>query len=66
MKPDKMIKTIKMICTRKYEIAIIEMHSGLYRVISEYGGEVHTSDPIHDFKTASFIFDTKVLEFEGH
>lgn len=60
------MKTIKMICTKTYEVVLVEMSTGYYRVVCEVLGKVETSDVMWDYKTASFVFDTKVQALEGN
>lgn len=55
-----------MIATRYYEISIIEIPSGQYRVAYEVQGKVILSEPMNDYYTASFIFDMKRQELEGN
>lgn len=64
---DKKILTVKMIGTRRYEIALIEIvHNGKYIVIYSKENENYCSDEILDYGIASSLFDMKLAEIEGH
>ena len=64
---DKKILTVKMIGTRHYEIALIEIvNNGHYMVIYSRENENYCSDEIRDYGTASSLFDIKLAEIEGH
>jgi hypothetical protein len=58
--------TIKAILTPQYEIALMEMPFGGYRVIFAKGVYDHTSETIWDFSVASFMFDIKLDELAGN
>jgi hypothetical protein len=58
--------TIKAIYTTKYELALMEMPFGGYRVMFAKGVYDHTSETIWDFATASFMFDIKNDELAGN
>lgn len=62
------MKTIKAISTRRYEIELVQLDSGHFRI--SYEGSM-TDEPvigeaIQDYKLASELFDLKVQELEGH
>lgn len=65
-----MTKTIKQISTKNYEIAIVELPDGRYCVFyghPEDDFEKYTSsEPMYDYKLASYMFDLKLRELEGH
>lgn len=64
---DKKIITVKMIGTRRYEIALIEIvGNGKYMVIFSKENENYCSDEISDYNVASSLFDIKLAEIEGH
>lgn len=64
---DKKILTVKMIGTRSYEIALIEIvENGKYMVIYSKANENYCSDEISDYGIASSLFDIKHAEIEGH
>ena len=64
---DKKTITVKMIGTRSYEIALIEIvENGHYMVIYSKENENYCSDEILDYSTASLLFDMKHAEIEGH
>lgn len=64
---DKKILTVKMIGTRRYEIALIEIvESGKYMVIYSKENDNYCSDEISDYSMASSLFDIKLAEIEGH
>jgi len=62
------MKTIKKITTRRYEIVLVQLESGAYRIAYEgtMTDEPNISEPIDDYKTASMLFDLKLQELEGH
>ncbi len=65
MENDKLIKAIS---TSKYTVELIETPSSQYIVQFEAKryGERQYSEPVTDYKTASFLFDLKVDELEGN
>lgn len=64
---DKKIVTIKMIGTRRYEIALLEIvENGKYMVIYSKENENYCSDEILDYNMASSLFDIKLAEIDGH
>lgn len=64
---DKKIVTVKMIGTRRYEIALIEIvENGHYMVIYSKENEDYCSDEMMDYGTASSLFDMKLAEIDGH
>ncbi len=60
------LKTIKLMATKHYEVILVELPSGSYRVGCEVHGQTTFSETIKDFNTASYIFDLKLRELEGH
>lgn len=62
-------KVIKQITTNKYEIALVEI-DGMYCVF--YGHpeddteQYQSSEPVTDYNTASYFFDLKLQDLEGH
>lgn len=58
--------TVKFIGTTKFEIGLFQLANGSYVVSYEVAGKQHKGEPIVDFNTASFMFDTKLQELEGH
>lgn len=64
---DKKIITVKMIGTRRYEIALLEIvENGKYMVICSVENENYCSDEISDYNIASSLFDIKLAEVQGH
>lgn len=61
-------KTIKSIDTFRYKVDLIETINDTYIIKheSKVYGLPSKSEEIHNFKTASFLFDVKVDELEGN
>lgn len=66
MDHSKNYQLIKTFATRNFELALVESKSGMYYVVYEISGEVVQSEAINDYKTASFLFDSKLSELQGH
>lgn len=62
----KHFKTIKMIATKRYEISIVEISSGQYKVAYEILGKTVISESMNDYNTASFLFEMKRVELDGN
>lgn len=60
-------KSVKTIATSRYRVELFVKPDGCYFIKSQKKTyPLHTSEDIRDFKTASFLFDAKVLEFDGN
>lgn len=61
-------KVVKAIETKRFEVLMVEMPNGAYRILSgpNSQGGTDASEPINDFFTASYLFDMKVRDFEGN
>lgn len=62
-------ETIKSIETRRYVIQLMQARSGLYYVVYEQPHDEQgpcSTDGIQDFFTASSVFDTILMDLEGH
>ena len=61
-------KVVKAIETKRFEVVMIELNNGAYRILSAPNADGNTdmSEAVLDFGTASLLFDMKVREFEGH
>lgn len=61
-------KSIKTLVTRRFEIQLVQLENGTYRIAYEgtMTDEPVLGEPIADYKTASMLFDLKVQELEGH
>lgn len=60
------LKVIKKISMSKFDLQIVELPSGQYQIISETQTEKQTSEKLSDYGIASFLFDMKLRELEGH
>ena len=64
---DTPVKTIKAISNSRYEVILVRMSNGSFRVgYGRPGGEPQISEPVVDYKTAAYLFDIKVMEMEGN
>jgi hypothetical protein len=59
-------KVIKMIGTKNFVLSLYESASGRYYIEYEVGEKVTMSEPMADFKNATFLFDLKLQELEGN
>lgn len=59
-------RTIKSYMTKTYEVELFQDEYGRYCVRYEVGGHNEYSEWITDFGTASYIFDLKIQDLEGH
>lgn len=59
-------RLIKAVNTPQFEIEMYQDGYGRYRIRYKYLGKVSYSEYITDFGTASFMFDVKLKELEGH
>lgn len=57
---------IKAIRQDKFDIMLGEDEAGRYVIVYEVNEHQHASDPIKDFALATFMFDMKLRELEGH
>lgn len=61
-----MIKTIKAIHTKRYEVELVQLDNAYYIAHNtSVLNEPKFSENITDYNTASFLFDLKVEELEG-
>lgn len=62
------VKTIKSIITPRYEVRLVQVESGAYRVAfnSKLNKEPILGEPMDDYNLASLVFDNKVQELDGH
>jgi hypothetical protein len=61
-------KTLKTIQTNKFELGLFELPSGQYVVAytTMLTEEPIFGEPMTDLNTASFMYDLKLAELEGH
>lgn len=59
-------KTIKMISTKTYEIALVEMVNGQYCVAYEQNEKFIVSELVKDYHTADYMFESKLQDLEGN
>jgi hypothetical protein len=61
-------KIVKAFETDRFEVALVEMPSGMYKVLSIKNGqqEPDVSESIQDYITASMLFDMRIRDLEGH
>lgn len=59
-------KRIKSIQGAHFELVLLELPSGQYMIGTEQHGQTHLSESISDYNTASFLFDLRLKELEGH
>lgn len=57
---------IKAYANKNFELALVETKSGQYYIVYEMNDSVVQSEPINDYKTAAFLFDSKLSELQGH
>lgn len=69
MNIDSNCKVVKRIVTKRYEIALIELPNGYYRIVCTPDNmsedETVTSEALADYLTASYLFDMKLRDLEG-
>lgn len=56
---------IKQVSNTNFELALVEMSNGSYRIVYEVAEQRHASETVRDYKLASFMFDSKLIELEG-
>lgn len=61
-------KVVKEYVTSRFEVILVELSNGAYRIISapNSNGETDQSEAVKDYLTASYLFDMKIQEFEGN
>lgn len=60
-------ETIKSVQTARYEIILIQKGNAYYiHYDSKTMPLPRLSEALHDYNTASLLFDMKLAEFEGH
>lgn len=59
-------KTIKTISLPNYHVGLYELSDGKFIVVSSHYDEVRESEPLSDFNWASVLFQTRLMELEGH
>lgn len=61
-------KLIKSITTNKFEIMLCELPNGQYVVCYEttLSEGLIFGEPVSDYNNASFMYDIKLKELEGH
>ena len=59
-------KLVKMLGNKHFCVEMFELENGHYFIRTESGNEAELSESIEDFNTASFLFDLRVQELEGH
>lgn len=62
----KLTSTVKSVSTKSYSIVMVELLTGEYCIVYEHEDKTHRSALIKDYSVASFFFDSKLREFEGH
>lgn len=64
----KVKTTVKSVETDRYVVALVEGSSGLYYVVYNTMDldEPVITEGMKDYTNASFVFDQKLLELEGH
>jgi hypothetical protein len=61
------LRVIKSICTDKYEVSLYKDSDDMWVIYTnKYSDGNSLSENISDFNMASYLFDIKVQEFEGH
>lgn len=58
--------TVKSILTPYFELSMVQDNNGRYCVIYTINQKSVQSEWITDYNTASYIFDIKMQELEGH
>lgn len=60
--------TIKTVSTRRYEVSLEQLDSGMYCVAYEVSGDEAPTfmHPTNDLKLATLMFDKKLMELEGN
>ncbi len=66
MKVYRSMKTIKMIGTKNFCIELVQLGDSRYVVGYEANGIAKVSEPMKDYKTASYMFDVKLQDLEGN
>lgn len=57
---------IKSIITKRFEVELFQYDDGAYCIRYKISDEDKYSERITDYGTASFMFDLKVADLEGH
>lgn len=62
------LTTVKLIGTKFYEVELLVSPNDTYFIRYQNKRDLSSSESeyIHDFKTASILFDLKVIELEGN
>jgi hypothetical protein len=60
------MKTIKLLCTKKYEIALMQTEAGRYVVKYETDSIDAESGPYDDLKTADFVYEEILQDLQGN
>ena len=61
-------KTVKSFSTEKFDVALLELPNGRYVVAYQTllsDGPI-IGEPVADYHNASFLYDIKIKELEGH
>ena len=60
--------TVKSVSTKLFEVSLLQLTNEFYVVVSNQQGKTskNYSEEISDFKTASMIFDLRIVHLEGN
>ena len=60
--------TVKSVSTKLFEVSLLQLTNEFYVVVSNQQGKTfkNYSEEISDFKTASMIFDLRIVNLEGN
>lgn len=59
------IVTIKLISASNFEIMLIEMPTGKYKIAYEFEGRPYISENIADYSIANLMFEGKLVELKN-
>lgn len=63
---DVICKVIKNIGSDRFELALVQLESGNYCVITSKDDVETISESIKDLTNAMYVFDTKLIALQGH
>ncbi len=68
MKNNRFQRTVKHYSNQRFQIAVLEDADNMYCVVHENrdGLEIKRTEPISDYKMASYMFDLKLEELQGN
>jgi len=66
MEPLKLTEVVKAVKTKSYEIVMVKSIFNEYYIVYESDDKTIKSAPITSYEVASYYFDSKRRELEGH